>query len=307
MTGIVKRPGTGLARPTSTLISDTMAEFVGPLQVIEKFRQEWCRSGRNIGAVCLGEGDIEPLRFIDEAKRIHSRWLRHFAAIRAAYGALFEVLVLPNRQIDHPTALRMLTVLFSALGKRKTDDENAALLLASADMFSTLDESIGGLTGLWKPIDRHPLILAIAIKQLIATAVFTSAAELREAMAKVRKTLETHAWAMKYLGGIIERADRIVFAGDRAAWRAAYADIDAEVVALMQGVDDEGGDDDDGNVSPPGNSTIAPSPRWLALGELIEARRAIERQPVIRKMMPLPTPRRAACATKPAKRIRRAE
>src|SRR5262245_17351644 len=102
-------------------------------------------------------------------------------------------------------------------------------------------------TGLWKPLDKHPLILAIAIKQLVASAVFTSPAELRAAMTRVRERLETLLWAMQYLGDIIERADKLVFVGDRAAWGVAYADIPSEVIAEMQQfgcIGEDGGNDE---------------------------------------------------------------
>src|SRR5205823_9619507 len=133
------------------LINDTLTELVAPLQVSESFRKEWnAVSGHTIGSVCLGDDD-EPFKpwFLGNAKRIHGRWLRHYVEIRATHSALFEILVLPNKRLDHPTTVRMLSVLFAALGKKKSDDENATLLLACADMFSSIDESIGGATGLW--------------------------------------------------------------------------------------------------------------------------------------------------------------
>jgi hypothetical protein len=164
----------------------------------------------------------------------------------------------------------MLSVLFAALGKKK-GDEGAMLLVACADMFSATNEAIGHATGLWKPISRHPLVLALAIKKLIATAVFTSCAELREAMNEVRGTLEMRKWAMEYIVDLIERADEIVFVGDRAAWDAAYADVGSDVVKAMLGWVEmqESPYTDDDDVDHPG------SPRWAALNAIVEAKLAV--------------------------------
>jgi hypothetical protein len=314
MNAIIRKPGSGLARPVSSkgndiaLVNETIMEFTAPLKVSKNFIAEWCTvSGHSIGTVCLPKGRIEtPSKFpglLDEATRIHRYWLRHYAEIEAVSAILLEVLVPLNREVDHATAVRMVGALFAALGKKKSSDENETLLLACADMFSPLSETIATVTGLWKPVDRHPLILALAVKQLITCSVFTSAAELCGSMAKVRKTIEWHVGSMQYLSNIVERADQIVFDGDRAAWNAAHAAAgnSAEVVAEMQKwwcLDEEGYEDDDGNAVPP-------SPRWQAFADLIKAKSSehcsLEKAKAAVVKLP---PRRAACTTKPAKRTR---
>ena len=75
------------------------------------------------------------------------------------------------------------------------------MLAACCDMFSPMNDIIGEGMGLWKPICKHPVVLALAIKKLIATSVFTpSPSELREAMATVTHRIAVRA---EWLGGFL--------------------------------------------------------------------------------------------------------
>ena len=226
-----------------------------------------------IGVGRLGEGEID-LRYLGGAKSIHASWLRCYAQIEATQWALWEMLSSPER-VDEATAMRMVSVLFAVLAKKKSEDENAMLLGATVDMLSPRDASVSMLMGVWEPINAHPFVLAVAIKKLIATAKFTSASELRDAMKEVCRTIGNSAWAMEYIGNMIWRADAIVFAGDRAAWNANYAKVDSRVArAMLDDLIGEGPDDyDDEELGP----TSPPSPRWLALNALVEAKRAAEK------------------------------
>lgn len=263
-------PGSkNLTRPTSSrkngvaVLGEIMGNYIAPLQISRRYRGQWEASRGPIGLVCLGDDALEtPLRFLGVAKGIHDRWLRHYAEIEATHRALTRMLM-GSERVDAATATRMVSVLFAALGMKKSDAENAMLLAATVDMLSPLDACVGAATGLWEPINQHPFILAVAIKRLIATAKFTSAAELRAEMKNACNTVGHAAWAMEYIAELIWRADEIVFIGDRAAWDANYASVSSSVALAMRDdlINEEPYIDDDDN-------DIPPSERWRALDAL---------------------------------------
>ena len=87
--------------------------------------------------------------------------------------------------------------------------------------------------------------------------MFTSEAELREAMHYVQQRLAVLAsYTDKWLD-YLDQADMMVFESDRDAWAATYRELDPKVAAaVFERMEDERpGEDDDGNA-------IAPSPRW---------------------------------------------
>jgi hypothetical protein len=168
------------------------------------------------------------------------------------------------------------------------------LLASCADLFDPVNEIIGGTTGLWNRVSRHPAVLALAIKTLVRTSVFTPSpaellAALKEAESKLGKLVHyTDQWL-----DTMRRADAIVFAFDRAAWDAAYAKVRSSVALAMLPSNEEPDEDEDGNA-------IAASPRWQALHELWERKLAAEEAAEIAAA---PEPKRiAACEAKPSKR-----
>jgi hypothetical protein len=235
------------------VVEETVAAYAGLLNMSQRYRDEFERGGGSIGAVG-----------VSDPKRIHGRWLRHYAEIKAARSALSDILLMPRTQVDSAMAMQMVSYLFAAIGKRKTDEENAMLLFAATEMFSPTDATIGSVTGLWKPINRHPLILALAVKKLINTAKFTSCAELREAMEEVHRKLGHQKWAMDSISEQIEEADEIMFEREREAWAAAYRNADHAVAFEMREClwTEAPGEEDTGEA-------IAPTPRWSALNEII--------------------------------------
>ena len=245
------------------VLGEIMAKHIAPLQRSHHFRILWQTAGDTIGTVCLGEGEIgSPPHYLGKAKEIHAGWLRHYAKVKATNTALSRILMSRER-VDTATALRMVSVLFAALGKKKSDEENALLMAATVDMLSPLEACVGIATGLWELINQHPFILAVAIKRLIATAKFTSAAELREEMKTATGKVGYARWVTEYIGGMIERADEIVFLGDRAAWEANHASVSGKVaLAMRDSLFEDGGDDE-----------FPPSPRWQALNALHAAKR----------------------------------
>ena len=142
--------------------------------------------------------------------------------------------VTPRSALTYADATAMLHYLFRAMGKRR-DDEAAAKLNACADVFSPASNALGHALGLWKPAPTHPVILALAINQLRAEKTFEPAkSELREALAKVEQRLSVHRGYLSQWLEKLERADAIVFAFDRPAWDAAYANVGWNVTAAME-------------------------------------------------------------------------
>jgi hypothetical protein len=159
----------------------------------------------------------------------------------------------------------MLSVLFGALSKRKADDADgnpSMMLAACTDMFSPMNDVIGETTGLWKPVCKHPIILALAVKKLIATSLFMpSPNELREAIAEVKRTISVRAsWLGEFLSWV-GTADRLLFEFDRPAWEAAYAKVGSSVAQAMRNLVNDGPGED-----------APPSPRWQALNAICKAK-----------------------------------
>jgi hypothetical protein len=252
--------GTALARPSAkagaglALINRTLAEFAAPLQALAQCQIEM-------------EG------------RDYRRMLPRYAEVLAAQATLNAITCdgLHAAPVPKAMALRMLSILFGALAKRKPDDGNAAaLLLACADIFDPMGEAIGEITGFWDSVPNHPLVLALAIKRLLATQKFAPApSEVRAAMADIGASLRmrTAFWLEPWLQAVAER-DRLLFEQDRATWQQIYARVDSSVPAAMRdtGCIGESPDDYDDDPALPPPSTA----RWLALDALVEAKRAAE-------------------------------
>ncbi|MBR0695138.1 hypothetical protein [Bradyrhizobium lablabi] len=183
--------------------------------------------------------------------------------VNAAHAALWPVAhphMVATPVVTVQTAFLMLTVLLRSVGKVK-NVETDALLAQCIEMFNPDSDVAGQATGMWTPISKHPVILALAIKKLIYKSVFTSAAEFREAMAEARAAIlrlvnDTENWSE-----LLRKSDRCVFEFDRAAWDTAYARVGADVVRAMQDHDEEPYEEDDGEEVPA-------LPRWLALEQM---------------------------------------
>jgi hypothetical protein len=220
---LIKAPRTDVAVPSSSaLVSQSLGDYAESMRVANQCRQQ------------LKEADFG-LGTIDHAKRTHRAMLPHVAAVDAAYSDLIEMTCSdPYDPITCEMAVAMLQVLFGALSKRKADAENAIKLAACADMFSPLNDVIGTATRSWKPLPKHPAVLAIAIKDLINTQIYSpEPVELRAAMTRARHRLVSLKLDAKRWLEIAEKADEIVFEQDRTAWDAAYALLDSRVPTAM--------------------------------------------------------------------------
>ena len=192
---------------------------------------------------------------------MRARLLRDLVEVDAASRELMLVLLMRPPFQDHPitpsVAVEMLAVLFGALTKTKTGGDNAAALLeACADMFNPITHHIGSATGLWEPVSRHPVVLALAIKKLLARSVFApSPSELREAMIEAHRRIGVlQQYAQRWLD-LLDHADQITFQFDRAAWDATYAAASStDIARVMMGkarYDDFEYDGDDDEAEPP--------------------------------------------------------
>jgi hypothetical protein len=288
MGSLIKMHGKGVARVSPAkgglaLMRKTVTGLAQPLMVAEH-----CQRLANSGDY-LGEGESES-RFVEPAKVTHARLLRHAVEISAANDALWEVMLCdPSDEIGYEHAIAMLSVLFGALGKKKSDagDGNAAMLLmATADAFDPVSSVIGSASGLWNSVSKHPVVLALAIKHMLATQVFQpSPAEVRQAMTFVRQRIGVlQHWTSTALAHL-DRADETLFRFDYAAWTAAYANADSSaVMSMLNMLDAEQAYIDDDGIEQP------PSPRWQALHDLPQTKLAAEQRSTI------------ACEAKPARR-----
>jgi hypothetical protein len=283
MDALIEMPGKGVARRSVakgaglTLINDTLSDFAERLRIADE-----CRRQLQQGDTYLG-GEHEPeAKFLDRAKIIHGHLLRNIAEVDATNAALLDVLIPPWRSpLTHAQATAMLGVLFGTLSKKRADDENSAMLLAAcADLFNPINDTIGAETGLWEPVSKHPLVLAIAIKKLIATSVFTpSPSELREAMKLATRKLDSLAsYTCEWLD-LLQKADAILFEFDRDSWNVAYANVGSKIALAIS---DRAIENDD---------------RMTVLNKLWEAKQ--EHEEVAERV------RIAACKTAPAKRSRK--
>jgi hypothetical protein len=258
-------------------MNQTLGHFAPALAISHRHSLIWDASICTIGVVGV------PYTIVD-ARKIHRGFLAAFSEMDEACEVLQQVKD-GHPPVDHATALALLNVLFAAIGKRKNDEESAILLNAAADMFNPINDILGCITGV-EQINRHPLILAIAIKQLIATAKFTSCAELREAMAKVVNSIAIDVWRLEYMMEKTHNADAMLFEKDRATWDETHARVDAAIERkMLRDLENvEGAYEDDDGVPQSG------SPRWQALNDLLKTK----------KLAAPPQPKRIAAAKKRA-------
>lgn len=246
------------------LINRPIEQFAPALSLAKRYRAEWERLGETIGC--------KPY-----TGRVHPHFLAAMPKMAAARNMLWQVEG-EREKIDRATALAMLHVLFASIGKRKGDEDSAILLAAAADMFNPVNHHLCDVTGV-KPLNRHPLILALAVKRIVSTAKWTSCAELAEAMEYVTHFIRISTWALEFMVDAIEDADEIVFERDRAAWEETHAKVPVAVNRwLLEDFWNHDGPFVDDDVERPG------SPRWEALKALTEAKGAADSKP------PLPPP-----------------
>jgi hypothetical protein len=104
---------------------------------------------------------------------LRDKWLEQFADADLAAGALERI---SWAGIDRNLAIDMLTTLYRSLGAKPDDGS----LAAAIDMFES--DALGVASGLWRPMNVTPAMLALACRSLINTCIFPpKPAELRNA------------------------------------------------------------------------------------------------------------------------------
>jgi hypothetical protein len=283
-------PGGALTRATSkpnpatvglTLINGIFnADVMQALSDAKRFSEEAWQAPR----LCYHNGGIGEA-WLEAARPLHARWLNAAPRAAAAERLLLDI-HFELSPISQAEASAMLRFLFAAKG-RKRGDEAAAKLAACINMFTPTSNALAEVMGLWKPVPRHPLVLALAIQALMAKRLHEpEECELREELATVKQRLDKRGSRVGEWQQTLGYADETVFAFDRPAWDAAYATADSAVVLAM--LDD-----------------IAPSPRCAVLKALHEQKVAQEEEAAAALAEHDRPALAAACDAKAAKRTKK--
>jgi hypothetical protein len=156
------------------------------------------------------------------ARIVRAQLLPAFDQIYFAARALSDMLSdNPRQRITKPDAAQALGFLFAAL--RQNDKGDAASLLAACtEMLTQSDPALASVIGV-KPLPQHPAVLALAIRRIIATAIFPpQPSEVRKAMLEVRDKILLLQTDVRPVLALARAAERIAFKNDRDAWAAPY-------------------------------------------------------------------------------------
>ncbi len=174
------------------------------------------------------------------ARIVRAVLLPNLQSIDAAWRDLADMTTSdrPDEAVTEPQALRMLAGLYGALAKRQTDArDGAALLQVTAEMFSETDTALARVINV-EPLPRHPVVLALAVKKLIATKVFAPApSELRKALLEVRNRIVRLRCDVSPVLEMARAAERLVFQQDREGWRLPYVSGDVPSIVAVELVD----------------------------------------------------------------------
>ena len=239
-----------------SLIGASLDGFAEPMQIAKGCLLD------QIGNVRPNDRRLRADQLLANARHNHRWMLPHAAKVRATVAALRPIISPHAIPISREIAIRMLVVLRPLIRK----DDAKAVLESCAAMFAPGVDIIGTATGLWKPISRHPVIVALALLKLKNEKVFASQAELRAAMQESEASIKSLVSSADEWMKLLADSDRIVFAHDRAGWNAAYANARSETISAMLvyvEMDEDASEDDDDE---------AISPRWNALNELRQAK-----------------------------------
>jgi hypothetical protein len=271
---LAKRASAGLA-----VINAPLVAIMEPMRVAEAARKFMLQDGSYLG------GQTLHANYVERARSMHPQLLASLPRARLSYEALSAILIPPFETVSYAQVATMLGAMFGALAKRK--DENASLLLdAGCDLFDPVTLAISESTGLWKPVSNHPIVVALAIKRLLAKSVFApTPSELRDAIKLAAERINTKAAYVGQFVALADQADAMLFAFDRPAWQMAHAAASQEASLAMRAEAELSNYDVEDNAKDG-------SLRSQALAKVCEAKQ------------PVPV-REAACKTTPAKRTRK--
>lgn len=191
------------------------------------------------------------LPFVTEHRR---KYIRDFWPADRAYLILGRKV---QESLDRKSAAAMIAAMLGGFGA-KTDKD---VLIAMLDMIE--GDEIAIASGLWQPLHLSPAGLALACRQLIATAKFVpKPAELHAACREAQNRLHWAHDAADKLVDFVRRCDAVLLQFDHDEWEKPYlTPKDQPVLQRMldlhdiygDGSDafDEGDCDDDGNLRHP--------------------------------------------------------
>ena len=199
------------------VINAPLMQITEQLRTLDFVERNWS------GVTYLGcERGLEA-KFLDRAKELRRTRLPFAAEVRRAVETMWAIVCEEGEPINHNGAIAMLTILFSSFQKRKLDNSATIKLHMCADMFDPINDDIGMATGLWRPINKHPVILALAVKRLIATETFEPMPnELRNAIRLVAEKLHDRLRHAQAWLDDLAQAERIIFEFDRKAWANSH-------------------------------------------------------------------------------------
>jgi hypothetical protein len=126
----------------------------------------------------------------------------------------------PRRRITKADAAEILGYLFAVQRRNDKGADAASWLTACTEMIT--DTAIAQVIGV-KPLPQHPAVLGLAIKKIVAEAIFPSVpSEVAKAMHEVHSKillLRCDVWPLLKMA---RDAERIVFKQDREAWASPY-------------------------------------------------------------------------------------
>lgn len=142
------------------------------------------------------------------------KWLPVFDEVEASSIALKRM---DRPPVPRQLAIDMLSALLGAFGAKADRD----IMLGMLDMLEGAE--LADATELWSPLRVSPVVLALACRQLIATATFPPrAAELHNACGEANYTLGRAQGRCESLLGHVRRCDALLLEFDHTEWQRPY-------------------------------------------------------------------------------------
>jgi hypothetical protein len=125
-----------------------------------------------------------------------------------------------HERLDGAVASKMLSALYRRLGV-KAGDETTGLLEGSLDSFGSDD--IGRASGLWRPLEVSPAVLALACRKLINTAIYPpKPAEVRAACKEAHDKLFFAQQGAESVVEQVRKADAILLEFAHEQWEQPW-------------------------------------------------------------------------------------
>jgi hypothetical protein len=135
----------------------------------------------------------------------------------------------------------LVRTLFGAVVGKKRTDEDAEKLEGCLLLFDPTVNAIGQSTGLWSEMPRHPVVVAIAVLEMINKQVYNpSSGELKSACRRAHAKLRRQYKCMETMISRLRCAEEILFDHARDEWASMYAVKENRATAWAVGYPVEG-------------------------------------------------------------------